>query len=92
MILSQSTCPVKWKTNLLVSKDKLKESQPSKKELGKERLTPGKDVGTWLGAGLAALYGPQQNHPWVQILHSHRPTADSNSHITVLAYAFKLRL
>lgn len=26
------------------------------------------DFGTWLEAGLPALYEPQQNHPWVQIL------------------------
>jgi hypothetical protein len=53
-----------------VSEDKLRESQASKKEIGEERLTPRKDVGTWLGAGLAALYGPQRNRPWVQILRA----------------------
>jgi len=47
----------------ITRKDKLRESQPSKKEIGKEKLIPGKDVGTWRGAGLLALYGPQQNRP-----------------------------
>jgi hypothetical protein len=54
----------------ITSEDKPEDNQLSKKQTGKEKSTPGKNAGDWLKAGLPALYGPQQNRPWVQMLRA----------------------
>ena len=54
----------------ITHKDKPGDSYPSKKEISNEKPVLGKEAGTWLEAGLPALYGPRQNRRWVRVLRA----------------------
>ena len=45
-------------------------SQLYQKQVSREKPKRVQDAGAWLEAGLPALFGPHQNHPWVQILRA----------------------
>ena len=52
----------------ITCKNKSRASQLPEIKINRRKTNLDKDTGAWLEAGLPALYGPHQNHHWVQVL------------------------